>query len=326
MKFLITGEAGFIATNLSKVLKALGHEAVTIQDSNVLRLQSTGETCVHRNDSEVWSWHLKNLGVDAIIHNAAVVGTDVVALSPSEATLSNVAGSYNIAMASKSANVPVCYMGTTVIYDTAKYQASQITETSQIRPMTLYGSQKLAGEHIITSHAKDWMVIRPLFAYGGVGDMNSLIAKTIYASLTECIELDMFLNPSRIKDYLHVVDFCEAVAHACTEGLWGNDYNVAAETPHVTLKIIEMMTDIVASDIGKIIKWHPETDYLGNHMLSSEKFRKDSGWSPRIDLRDGIRLVHKSIKDNLEDYNPLIYLDRAKDQSIDLTEFYNSNI
>jgi dTDP-D-glucose 4,6-dehydratase len=167
--------------------------------------------------------------------------------------------------------------------------------------------------------------MRPLFAYGGTGDMNSLIAKSIYAYLNNHDDLDMFLNPSKIKDYLHVEDFCRAVVCACTEGLWGNDYNVAAETPHVTLKIVEMMADIVNSKITKILKWHPETDYLGNHMLSSEKFKKASGWVPKISLRQGIHKVYGSIIKNDESYNPLVHLNRAKLAGIDLTEFYNSS-
>lgn len=326
MRALITGEAGFIAKNLTNSFEKAGHEVVCIKDSNVLKLQSTGETCVHRNTPEVWAWHLKNLNVDVVVHNAAVVGTDVVALNPNESALSNVVGSYNLSLASKSANVPICYMGTTVIYDTAKYQNTQITENSDIRPMTFYGSQKLAGENIVTSHAKDWLVTRPLFAYGGVGDMNSLIAKTIYSHLNKSDNLSMFLNPSKIKDYLHVEDFCDAVVIAIVSGMWGKDYNIAAETPHMTLKIVEAMSEIIDANIAKIIKWHPETDYLGNHMLSSEKFKKDTGWKPKISLREGIRRVYNSIVSSNGDYNPLIHLNRAKNEGIDLTEFYNSNI
>ena len=326
MKILITGESGFIAQNLEACFRSKGHESICISDSSVLKLQKTGEVCVYRNTPEVWAWHLKNLGVDVIVHAAAVVGTDVVALDPSHATLSNVVGSYNLALASKMANVPICYMGTTVIYDTAKYQSSQITENSAIKPMTFYGSQKLAGEHIITSHAKDWLVMRPLFAYGGVGDMNSLIAKTIYGHINNKTEIDMFLNPARIKDYLHVEDFCNAVLYGCTQGLWGNDYNISAETPKITLDIIEMIADAVDPGITRVVKWHPETDYLGNHMLSSEKFRKASGWFPTISLRDGIKKVLTSIQNDTDGYNPLVYLDQAKSSGIDLTKFYNSNI
>ena len=326
MRVLITGESGFIARNLSDSFQASGHEVVCIDDANVLKLTQTGEMCVYRNFPEVWTWHLTNLSVDAVIHNAAVVGTDVVALNSKESTLTNVTGTYNLAMAAKAAGIPICYMGTTVIYDTAEYQDKKITENSQIRPMTLYGSQKMAGEHIITSHSKDWMVIRPLFAYGGEGDMNSLIAKTIYTHLQEEGEIDMFLDPSKIKDYLHVQDFCEAVVIACESGLWGNDFNVAAETPMVTLDIVEMMSEIVSPKIFKNVRWHPKTDYLGNHMLSSEKFRSATGWVPKISLREGIKMVLSSITNCDDDYDPLAHLKRAESEGVDLTNFYNSNI
>jgi len=324
MRALITGNAGFIARNLVKSFENLGHEIISLDDSNVTRLLKTGEACVHRNPFDVWGWHLKNLKIDVVIHNAAVVGTDVVALNPNEATLTNVVGSYNLAMASKIAHIPICYMGTTVIYDTVKYQKNQITERSVIRPTTLYGTQKLAGEHVVTSHAKDWLVMRPLFAYGGVGDMNSLIAKTIYACLNDQDDLDMFLNPCNTKDYLHVEDFCDAVAAACDQGLWGNDYNVAAETPHVTQAIVEMIGEVTSLPVSKIIKWHPETDYLGNHMLSSRKFRRAIGWKPKISLMEGIQSVYHSISDASADYDPLVHLTKAKEKGIDLTQYYNS--
>ena len=89
MKVLVTGESGFIAENLIRVLKKRGHSPVLINDSNVSRIK-TGEVCVHRNNYEQWAFHLKNLQVDLVVHNAAVVGTDVVALNPTEATLTNV--------------------------------------------------------------------------------------------------------------------------------------------------------------------------------------------------------------------------------------------
>ena len=326
MRVLITGEAGFIAKNLRETFEGLGHEVTSVDDANVLKLSKTGEMCVHRNSPEAWTWHLQNLSVDVVVHNAAVVGTDVVALDPAEAALSNVVGCYNLSLACKAAGIPICYMGTTVVYDTAKYQTSSITELSSKNPVTFYGCQKLAGEHIISSHAKDWMVIRPLFAYGGRGDMNSLIAKSIYACLTDREQIDMFLDPTKIKDYLHVQDFCEAVTLACERGLWGDDYNIAAETPLRTLTILEMLSEIVSNKLTGIIKWHPKTDYLGNHMLSSEKFRSKTGWSPKIDLRTGISKVHQTISNMGTEYNPLTHLDRAEKEGIDLTQFFNSKI
>ena len=63
-------------------------------------------------------------------------------------------------------------MGTTVIYDTQKYQEVKIKEDSNRGPRTLYGCQKLCAEDIVKSQVEKWIIVRPLFAYGVVGDMN----------------------------------------------------------------------------------------------------------------------------------------------------------
>ena len=107
MRVLITGESGFIAQNLARSFSNSNHEVVTIDDPNVSRLSKTGEVCVYRNNAESWQWHLENLNVDLVIHNAAVVGTDVVALSPNESSLTNLTGTYNIVRACKKSKVPV---------------------------------------------------------------------------------------------------------------------------------------------------------------------------------------------------------------------------
>ena len=99
MKILITGHRGFIASNLPHAFADLDHEVI---DSDRLRLRHmlpTGEHCVYRNSEDDWAREIKRLKIDVVVHNAAAVGTDVVALNPDEATLSNVSGTYNICRA-----------------------------------------------------------------------------------------------------------------------------------------------------------------------------------------------------------------------------------
>jgi len=178
MRFYVTGGEGFIGRHLKKKLASRGHSILSDADligDGMVTLPKTGEVCVHRNSEDAWAEAFKRYEVDVVVHNAAVVGTDVVALNPAEATLSNVHGSYNIVRAANAADVGVCYMGTTVIYDTPAYQNQQIFEDSVRKPLTYYGVQKLAGEQLVTGMAKRWSVVRPLFAFGDEGDMNSLI-------------------------------------------------------------------------------------------------------------------------------------------------------
>lgn len=322
MKVLVTGESGFIAENLLSTLRRRGHTPVLIQDSNLSRIR-TGEVCVHRNTHDQWAYHLKNLNVDLVVHNAAVVGTDVVALNPDEASLTNVTGTYNIVRACNTANIPICYLGTTVIYDTEKYQEEEITEQSDLRPTTFYGIQKLAGEQIVMTHSKHWMVMRPLFAFGGVGDMNSLIAKTAYAKKRGRVLIDMFLDPEKIKDYLYVDDFCDAVSLGCEKGLFGKDFNIAAETPYKVSDIMKIIETELGEDLSSVVKWHASTDYLGNHRLSSRKFRSETGWKPKLDLHTGIKKAISQISEDNSNYDPLCHLDEAKNKGVDLTQFFN---
>jgi dTDP-glucose 4,6-dehydratase len=280
-----------------------------------------GEPCVHSNDMSAWKEFFWRNKIDVVIHNAATVGTDVVALDSTASTLTNVAGTYNICRAAKHLGVSVCYMGTTVIYDTSKYQNEQIEERSDRGPHTLYGCQKLCAEDIVKSQVKKWMIVRPLFAYGGVGDMNSLIAKTIYAALEGKKNIDMFLDPTKIKDYMHVNDYCDAVLHAIKTNMWYQDWNVAAETPLMTGEIVSLISETTGLSLENVLRWHPKTDYLGNHMLTSWKFRNVSGWSPKIDLETGIKMSYESITKS-KGYNPLKYLEEAQRRNIDLTEFY----
>jgi nucleoside-diphosphate-sugar epimerase len=321
VRVLVTGHAGFIARNLVGAFGRLGHTVVDVASRTLVR-NNKGEPCVHRNSEFAWWSYLVDERIDLVVHNAAVVGTDVVALSPEESTLSNVMGTHTICRAARKAKIPVCYMGTSVIYNTPKYQREPITERSEQLPGTFYGAQKLASEHIVMSTVPEWLIMRPLFAYGGVGDMNSLVAKGFYALHNDRTGVDMFLDPRKSKDYMHVEDFCDAVALACDRGLWCQDFNVSAEEPLETGHIVDLMSEVAGDDIGRRLVWRPETDYLGNHLLSSQKFRDATGWKPRLPFREGLRQSWRSICSGSGGYDPLQHLDSARARGTDLVDYF----
>lgn len=331
MRVYITGQRGMIARNLSDVLKERGHVVLTDDDlfsgpqaTQVARVRKTNEVCVHGNSEREWIGALGHMGVDLVVHNAAVVGTDVVALDPSEACLTNVQGTYNIVRAANAVGAQVCYMGTTVVYDTYLHQECEIHEDSPKMPRTYYGVQKLAGEQIVTSMAKRWSVIRPLFAYGSKGDMNSLIAKSIYAAV-KGKDVDIFLDPDKVKDYLHVRDFCRAVAMICEASGTNTDWNVAAETPLTAGQVLDVVERIIPGAKGGV-RWHPDTDYLGNHRLSSSKMRHHFSWRPSISLAGGIASTAAWIMENESTYDPLVHLDRAETRGVDLKSHFPSHL
>ena len=154
MRVFITGETGFIARNLIKRSKLFDKIQIVEKDNSIftgLINHKQDEPCVHFNHLYDWKEFFYKNKIDVVIHNAATVGTDVVALDPENSTLTNVAGTYNICRAAKHCGIPVCYIGTTVIYDTKRYQSAMIEEDSIRAPHTLYGCHRLCGEDIVKS-------------------------------------------------------------------------------------------------------------------------------------------------------------------------------
>jgi len=325
MRIAITGEDGFIASNLINKIIDFDHSFVSLKKHAYFlssRLSDTNEPCVHSNTEENWYRTFTTLDIDVIVHNAAIVGTDVVALNGKDSNLTNIYGTQVITNAANRAGILNVYIGTSVIYDTKIYQDKEITEESVVFPRTLYAIQKHAGEMIVRNTAKEYLVIRPLFAYGGEGDMNSLIAKSMFAVKNNIEKVDMFLDPEKIKDYMHVMDFCHAIMTAVDSNIRNNDYNVSANNPYKTSIIIDKVQSHINADLSNILKWHKETDYLGNHRLSSDKFRKDFDWKNQISFDEGIAISWKSIQNSSDDYNPLKYLEQAKESNINLKNFF----
>jgi len=192
MRAFITGHNGFIGKNLPAALKRQGIETVFTDGRHTnLKFTDKAELCVYQNNEDVWKKVLTELEVDILIHNAAVVGTDVVGLDPIGATSTNVTGTYSLIRVANDLKIPIVYLGTTVIYDTLKYQNESIVEESERGPHTYYGHLKLLGEDLVKSMARDWSIVRPLFAFGGIGDMNSLIAKTFYGYFAKKSGIDI---------------------------------------------------------------------------------------------------------------------------------------
>lgn len=326
MRIGITGEKGFIATNLAQEIIKQGHEFVSLDEASYAQrfmdYTHSGEVCVYSNSVKRWTNLFEMLDLDCIVHNAAVVGTDVVALNPQRSINTNVLGTQTIVEAANNCDMLIVYTGTTVIYDTYKYQETDILENSEIFPRTNYAVQKYAGEMTVRNNAKEWLVTRPLFAYGGVGDMNSLIAKSLFGVKNNIENIDMFLNPEKIKDYMHVEDFCKNVMRLIDSDVRNEDFNITAENPYTTLEIISLIEEVSERTLEAIIKWHPETDYLGNHRLSNQKFLDFMQTSDTKPLKEGIKESWNTIKNDESNYNPLKYLNQAKENKVNLKKFF----
>ena len=59
----------------------------------------------------------------------------------------------------------------------------------------------------------------------------------------------MFLDPEKIKDYMHVEDFCYAIMQAINSSVRNDHFNISAQNPYTTLEIIKMIENVTDTNI-----------------------------------------------------------------------------
>ena len=335
-KVYITGNNGFLARNLIKRINSQFSDKlfVATEGTEDLILTDNDEIDIVENPYEILKDWIERAKIDVIVHNAAIVGTDVVAINARKAVDVNVYGTYVIAQIASELSIPIIYIGTTVIYDTFLVNETKeaITEDTSIYPRTLYASSKYEGEMILNMYCRKsgYAILRPLFCYGGIGDMNSLIAKSVYNVVSSTNEeFKIFLDPNNMKDYMHAYDFVDAIAHSIINKsyLKLEDYNVSLNQPMKTSDIADLIDSTLCREISKYIKWEPDTDYLGYHIIDNLKFKKHHPeWNPSITLEQGIKMYYNDLVADVlvgeGNYNPLKHLQQIEKDDVDILKHY----
>lgn len=226
-----------------------------------------------------------------VVHCAALVGTIACDLAKHAATDVNMLGAMHVAEACRDAGARLVYFSTTAIY--SRTELRPYTEESEIQPHTHYGRTKWEGERICRQilPPSRFLAIRPCFVYGGVGDRVSTVGNMIRAAqsrFAHICQLDHIFQ----KDWIHCDDFTEIAWRLIRDetAYDGSAYNVAHGTP---MPFGDVVKELERRDLVSPYQvFVPEDDYMGNHIVSTEKLRKRyPDWRPKISLSEGIDRV-----------------------------------
>lgn len=131
-----------------------------------------------------------------IVHLAALTDLDAGEKNPALAYHINTIGTYNVALAAREVNAKLVYVSTTAVFDGQKKSAYRETDTPY--PNNHYGHSKYAGELIIQSMLKDYIIGRACWMFGGGPDKDKkFVAKIIAQLKTSDIDEIKALNDVR---------------------------------------------------------------------------------------------------------------------------------
>lgn len=307
---LVTGGAGYLGSILVPELLQLGHE-VTVLDNFMYRQNSLAQLCANphfdvvKGDSRDEATLRSLVGkADVIIPLAALVGAPLCAADPIAATSTNrdaIAMMTKMLSSDQRIIMPITNSGYG-IGEKNKF----CTEETPLRPVSLYGRDKVAAEQIVLAHDQS-ISLRLATVFGMAPRMriDLLVNDFVYRAVRD--RFVVLFEAHFKRNYIHIRDVARAFIHALDnfESMRGGPYNVGLSDANLSK----------AELCARIKSLIPEFNYLEapvgedldkrDYIVSNEKIEA-TGFRPIYSIDDGIcelvkgyRMISNSVYGNI---------------------------
>lgn len=293
-KYLVTGGAGFIGSNIVEELVSRG-ERVNVIDSFITGSRENLEPFRGKieliegdiRDREALRAALK--GVDYVVHQAALRSVPKSVDDPFTTNDINVFGTLNLLVASKAAGVKrVVYASSSSAYGDAKKFPQK--ETDLPVPISPYGVSKLAAENYCVTFAKTFgletVSLRYFNVFGPRQNPESKYSAVIPAFLFMMMKGESPVvewDGKQSRDFTYVGNVVEANLKACVvPKISGEVFNVACGMTTSVIDIVHQLNKILNTNVkpkyapkrhGDVRKTYADISKL-KRLLKIKKFTK----------------------------------------------------
>jgi UDP-glucose 4-epimerase len=288
--YLITGSSGFIGSNILKLLKDNSEKYICLNRNPDKKNSSYGVSEFgYTDDLKYEGRNLTDFNI-SLIHCAwagvsGALRNDIIQVIENTKLLNNI---INLIRVYKISNV-------TALGSQAEYGIpnTKISETLICDPQTLYGKNKLAHYHVLSSACAAMSVkfkwIRVFSTYGLHDKNNWLIPYTIKKlHANEPVDLS---DCSQTWDYLHVTDAATGIVKISSSEKSGI-FNLGSGNPvvlkQVILEIAQIMNKINLLKFGQRKLRVDEPSYL---LADIGKITKETGWMPSQNIFDDLNAL-----------------------------------
>ena len=300
MKYIVTGGAGFIGSNLVDLLIDKGHEVEVIDNFSTGKKENCNEKAKYfeLDISENSSYeNLKNilLGSDGVFHLAALPRVQESIDNPLHFEKNNTLSTINILKACADSNVKrLIYSASSSAYGNAV--DLPLKEEHPVNPISPYAMQKYYGEVACRMFANVYGIETVSLRYFNVyGERQSL--EGAYA-LVMCVFARQRLNNEPLtirgdgeqrRDFTHVKDIAKANLLAMNSKRVGNGevINIGNSDNRSVNQIAKMIG-------GPTINVDPVVEPRET-LADNSKAKHLLGWSPSIMIEDWVKKYKKDL-------------------------------
>ena len=296
-KYLVTGGAGFIGTNLVKQLLVKGDEVVVLDDYSGGRFPDRVQPNVKYVEGDIRNMEDINkvmAGVDGVFHLAAMARMPYSIENPQETNEINIDGTLNVLVSARDNGVKrLVYSASSSAYGEQK--ADLLVETMKPAPMSPYGLQKYVGEEycrlFYELYKFNTVSLRYFNLYGPHMDPEGAYALVVAKFLKQIKEgkpMTICGDGEYLRDYIHVYDVAKAniLAMESEKVGHGEVMNVGNGKPYTVNDVAKLIG-------GDYVYVDPRPGDPRSTMADITLIKKLLGWEPTITLEEGVAELKK---------------------------------
>jgi len=317
---LVTGGAGFIGSNFVLSSLAGSDEPIVTLDKltyagnlhNLDALRGDGRHIFLRGDiceRALVKQALERHRPRAIIHFAAESHVDRSILGPAEFIDTNIVGTWNLLEEARAywGALPAAerdafrflHVSTDEVYGTLGPADPAFTESTPYAPNSPYAASKAASDHLVRAyhHTYGFPALTGNCSnnYGPYQFPEKLIPLIIRNALAG-EPLPVYGDGLQVRDWLYVLDHCEALRRILAQGRAGQTYNIGGGAERKNIDVVRAVCAILdrerprstGSYAGQIsfVKDRPGHDR--RYAIDGSKLRAELGWAPAQTFESGL--------------------------------------
>ena len=297
MRYLVTGGAGFIGSNIVKKLVTRGDNVIVIDNLNTGKeenLESVKDKIIFLKD-DILNFDLlekETQGIDGVFHQAALASVQDSFSKPDEYHNVNVNGTENILKLAKKNNFKVVYASSSSVYGNP--EKIPISELDSKNPINPYAETKLKKEELAKKYSKIGVKVIGLRYFNVFGKGQSKeyagVLKLFLERIRDQLPPKINGDGTQFRDFVYVEDVADANIMSMDSDVDHEFFNVGTNT---SITILDLAKTIIKSAelniepiFGPALKGDVQKT-IANIDLIKEKI----GWKPTVFLEEWINEI-----------------------------------
>ena len=329
---LVTGGCGFIGSNFVRLaLKKLPKCRIINLDKltyagNPLNLADLSEEARYRFvkgdicDTKRVERLFNEEPIDAVVHFAAESHVDRSIVGPDAFIQTNIVGTFTLLEAARKSWLSdspfltdqkrFLHVSTDEVYGSLG-ETGMFSETTAYDPRSPYSASKASSDHLVSAYHHTYglptLITNCSNNYGPYQFPEKLIP-LIINNARNGKALPVYGDGENIRDWLYVVDHCEAILTVLARGKVGETYNIGGNSEKKNIEVVQTICDMLDAQVGCLPNGEPHrrlirfvNDRAGHdrrYAIDASKIRQKLGWQPSVQFDEGIRQTIKWYLEN----------------------------